>query len=211
MAEKGLLITFEGIDGSGKSTQMDLCAKALSSCGHPPMLTCNPGGTDFGKSLRQILLHSITPVYPMSELLLFIADRAQHTEEVVIPALREKRIILCDRHLDSTIAYQGYGRKLDIQTIQSLNQIALQGIKPDLTFLFDGEPVLLSERVQKRGVADRMEGEKLDFHQRVREGFLALASEEPNRIVVLNALQNPDILHQQVMQHLSALLPVSRT
>ena len=201
----GLFITFEGIDGSGKSTQMALCAEALTAAGYSVLSTRNPGGTNFGLELRQILLHSKGAVFPMSELLLFIADRAQHMDEVVFPALQAGQIVLCDRHIDSTLAYQGYGRGLPLSTIQDLNTIALQGHPPDLTLLFDGEPEQLAQRVSQRGPADRMEGEKTEFHHRVREGFLAVAHENPERVRVLNALKGMETLHAQVMQIVLAL------
>jgi len=204
--QPGLFVTFEGIDGSGKSTQMELCAKALEAAGHPVVLTRNPGGTAFGLELRQILLHSKGAVFPMSELLLFIADRAQHMDEVVFPALAEGKIVLCDRHIDSTLAYQGYGRGLSQETIQELNAIALQGRQPDLTLLFDGDPAVLAQRVNNRGQADRMEGEKADFHRRVREGYLAVAQQNPQRIRVFNALDSVEGLHQQAMQTLQEAL-----
>lgn len=202
----GLFVTFEGIDGSGKSTQMELCAKALEAAGHSVVLTRNPGGTEFGLELRQILLHSTKTVYPLSELLLFIADRAQHMDEVVFPALQAGNIILCDRHMDSTLAYQGYGRGLDLNTIRELNHIAIQGRLPDLTLLFDGDPAILAKRVNHRGQADRMEQEKAEFHHRVREGFLALAAEAPKRITVLDATQDIDTLHQQTMQRIQTAM-----
>jgi dTMP kinase len=202
----GLFVTFEGIDGSGKSTQMELCAKALEAAGYSVVLTRNPGGTEFGLELRQILLHSKGNVFPMSELLLFIADRAQHMDEVVAPALKAGKIVLCDRHIDSTLAYQGYGRGLSLHTIEELNTIALQGRIPDWTLLFDGDPTVLAQRVNNRGQADRMEGEKADFHRRVREGYLAVAQQHPGRIKVFNALDSVEALHQQVMAALEAPL-----
>lgn len=207
--DKGLFITFEGIDGCGKSTQLGLCAEALQQAGHQVVVTRNPGGTEFGQELRNILLHSPRKVFPISELLLFIADRAQHMDEVVFPALNAGKIVLCDRHMDSTLAYQGYGRDIDMETIRELNQIAVQGTQPDLTFLFDADPAILAQRVSKRGQADRLEGEKAEFHIRVREGFLTLAKQEPERIRVINALEAPEAIHQRVMQHLTARLATS--
>lgn len=204
--KRGLFITFEGIDGSGKSTQMQLCAQALEAAGHSVVITRNPGGTAFGLELRQILLHSTQTVYPMSELLLFIADRAQHMDEVVFPALAEGKIILCDRHMDSTLAYQGYGRGLPLVTIRELNEIAIQGRKPDLTLLYDGDPATLAQRVNNRGQADRLEGEKADFHRRVREGFLELAQLEPQRIQVLSALESIEQLQAQTLQQVQNAL-----
>jgi dTMP kinase len=198
--KQGLLITFEGIDGSGKSTQLALCAQALQASDHGVVITRNPGGTPFGLELREILLHSKQTVFPISELLLFIADRAQHMDEVVFPALAAGNMVLCDRHMDSTLAYQGYGRGLSIETIRELNQIAIQGKKPDLTLLFDADPDILAQRVTQRGQADRLEGEKAEFHRKVREGFLDLSQQEPERIRVFNALDSQGTLHQQVMQ-----------
>jgi dTMP kinase len=203
---RGLFITFEGIDGSGKSTQLELLAKALEAAGRKVVITRNPGGTAFGLELRQILLHHPGQVFPISELLLFISDRAQHMDEVVFPSLQQGKIVLCDRHMDSTVAYQGYGRGLSLETIQELNRIAIQGKQPDLTLLFDGDPQVLAQRVTRRGRADRMEGEALDFHTRVREGYLALAGQDPERIRVFNALQPPDALHETVRQSLHSLL-----
>lgn len=203
---QGLFITFEGLDGSGKTTQMSLCAEALSKMGYSVVLTRNPGGTEFGQELREILLHYPKSVYPISELLLFVADRAQHMDEVVFPALRQGQVVLCDRHMDSTVAYQGYGRNLPLETIQTLNHIAIQGRKPDVTLLFDGSPEILSQRVTKRGKADRMESEVHEFHVRVRRGFLALAEAEPERIQVFNALEAPQAQHEQVMRILWPLL-----
>lgn len=202
---KGLWITFEGLDGSGKTTLLHRCAEVLSASGRTVVSTRNPGGTPFGMELRRILLESGEPVSPMAELLLFIADRAQHMEEVIRPGLAEGRVILCDRHLDSTVAYQGYGRGLPLETIHSLNGMAIGGKKPDKTFLLDGDPLELAERIQQRGVADRMEGERNGFHQRVREGFLALARQEPDRFVVLDAMKSREALLEEALRHLEAI------
>lgn len=202
----GLFVTFEGIDGSGKSTQLRQAAQALEHAGHTVLVTRNPGGTEFGQALRDILLHARHAVFPVSELLLFVADRAQHMDEVVFPALQQGHVVLCDRHIDSTIAYQGYGRGLDHAMIDQLNAIALQGRPPDLTLLFDGPPEQLAQRVHRRGQADRMEAEAMAFHQRVRDGFLAEARRHPHRITVLDALSPIDSLHRTVMQHLGTRL-----
>lgn len=202
----GLFVTFEGIDGSGKSTQLKRCAEALQKNGQRVIETRNPGGTPFGQKLRDILLHYPGDVSPISELLLFMADRTQHMNEVVFPALKQNQIVLCDRHIDSSVAYQGYGRGLDITEIHRLNDLAIQGRQPDLTLLFDGDPAILSQRVSKRGQADRLEGEALDFYQRVRDGFLALAEQNPDRFVVLNAETDLETLHQHVIHVLDARL-----
>lgn len=200
MKHNGLFISFEGIDGSGKSTQLQLCADALEKNGQSILVTRNPGGTDFGQELRQILLHSSYAVDPIAELMLFMADRAQHREQVILPALAEGKIVLCDRYSDSTMAYQGYGRGIPQETILQLNQIATQGLAPHLTFLFDGEPAVLAQRVSKRGASDRMEAESLNFRIRVREGYLAVAQKETQRVKRLDATHSIETLHAQVME-----------
>jgi dTMP kinase len=197
--KKGVFISFEGIDGSGKSTQLQLCADALAQAGHSVVVTRNPGGTPFGTELRRILLHGDYAVGSLSELLLFMADRAQHREELILPALAAGKIVLCDRYHDSTLAYQGYGRGLNLAMIRQLNAIATQGLMPELTFLFDGDPAILAQRVNKRGQVDRLEGEPLSFRERVREGYYALAKEEPERIRILDATQSIDALWAEVL------------
>lgn len=199
--QKGLFITFEGIDGCGKTTQLNMVEKALKERKNSVEVisTRNPGGTEFGKALREILLHSNHQLTDMSELLLFITDRAHHMETVVRPGLESGKIILCDRYTDSTVAYQGYGRHLSIPVIEQLNTIATQGIKPDITFLLDGEPETLRKRIQQRGRSDRMEQEVLQFHQNVRDGFLKLATQNTERIILINALDNPECIHTSVM------------
>jgi dTMP kinase len=142
----------------------------------------------------------------MSELMLFMADRAQHMQELVVPALQEGSIVLCDRHMDSSVAYQGYGRGLDIEEINNLNTLAIQGQKPHLTLLFDGEPEELAKRVTKRGAPDRLEGENLAFYQRVREGYLSIAKSDPERFIIFNALQDREILLEEVKIAISARL-----
>ena len=202
----GLFITFEGIDGSGKSTQMDLCAKALKKDGFEVVITRNPGGMKFGEQLRDILLHYPEPLNPLSEMLLFMADRAQHMSEIILPALQEGKIILCDRHIDSTTAYQGYGRGLSLSLIHQVNKSVCQGRLPDVTMLFDGDAKLLAQRVNKRGEADRLESEKQAFHQRVRQGYLVLSRQEPQRFYVFDAMKPPQELHDMVMRRLSSML-----
>ncbi len=206
-----MFITFEGIDGSGKSTQMGFCRDVLQAAGHETLLTRNPGGTELGQGLRQILLHHPGYVSPTCELLLYIADRAQHMDEVVLPALEAGKFVLCDRHLDSTVAYQGYGRDLDRAMIDRLNAIATHGRKPELTLLFHGPPEKLLERVSRRGKADRLEREELDFYEKVADGYLALAEAEPERFAVLDALQPIDTLHREIIAVLNDRLGVSLT
>lgn len=198
------LISFEGGDGSGKTTQLKLLESYLTGQGKLCLSTREPGGTNLGEQIRQALLQAgKEKISSPAELFLYLADRAQHIQEVIQPAFESGRIILCDRYIDSTVAYQGYGRGIDLGTVRSLNQIASHGIKPDLTFLLDC-PVKVGlsrtkERVRialsssagalgdSREGQDRFEQEKEDFHERVRRGFLELARAEPKRIYVLDA------------------------
>lgn len=207
-SNNGYFITFEGIDGSGKSTQMTLCADALRSSGYEVVVTRNPGGTELGSQIRQILLHHPSYVSPTCELLLYMADRAQHMDEVIIPALEAGKIILCDRHIDSTVAYQGHGRGLSLSLINTLNETATHSRKPDLTLLFDATPEVLAARVSNRGEEDRLEREALAFKQKVRQGYLALAHKDCNRFIVLDATESIESLHRQVMDRLLATMGV---
>ncbi|MBX9671693.1 MAG: dTMP kinase [Candidatus Obscuribacterales bacterium] len=181
----GTFITLEGPEGAGKTTQVKLLAKQLQRFDVPFIVTRDPGGTPLGKQIRRILL---TPgsVAPMAELLLYQADRAQHVEELIKPALQEGKLVLCDRYIDSSIAYQGYGRQIDLDLIGRLNQLSTGGLMPVLTILFD----IPSEDGLSRlhpGKEDRIEQEALDFHTRVRQGYLSQAEKEPNRFRVLDA------------------------
>jgi dTMP kinase len=200
----GLFVTFEGIDGSGKSTQLTLLAQTLSRLGVPHLVTRNPGGTELGKEIRQMLLHHPGHVDPTCELLLYMADRAQHQAQVVLPALAAGQIVLCDRHGDSTLAYQGYGRGLPLALIRSLNATATQGRLPDLTLLFDGPVDVLANRVAQRGEADRLEREALTFRQKVRQGYLNLAMADTERVRILDATEPVEALQQQVLALIQA-------
>ncbi|MEM0951051.1 MAG: dTMP kinase [Cyanobacteria bacterium P01_H01_bin.74] len=202
-AKKSLFITFEGIDGCGKSTQLALCAETLSEkYGSESVITTrNPGGTEFGKAVRNILLHSTHKVPPLSELFLFLADRAEHLETLLKPALEAGKIVLCDRYFDSTLVYQGHGRGLDLEVVTQLNAIATQYTQPDCTFLFDADPSALQDRLIARGKAsDRMEKETQAFRDALRNGFLSQAKQYPARIKVLDALESIEDTHQQVIK-----------
>lgn len=196
----GMFITFEGIDGSGKSTQLVLLKEALIEAGHTVLVTRNPGGTELGMQLRKILLHHPGYVDPMCEMMLYMADRAQHMTEVIEPALAEGKIVLCDRFVDSTLAYQGYGRGLCLDAIGQMNNLATRKRQPDLTYLFDGPVEVLASRVTQRGEADRLEREALSFREKVREGYLALAQADPNRIKALDATDSIESLSNKVLQ-----------
>lgn len=182
----GLFITLEGPEGAGKTTQLKLLSKHLDDQGLQYVITRDPGGTAIGKPIRRILLNSETAVHPVTELLLYEADRAQNVSEVIIPALEQGKIVFCDRYTDSTIAYQGYGRALDLKLIDLLNGIATQGLRPQLSILFDIESSTGLARLHPSG-HDRLEREAIEFHQKVRQGYLELVKQEPHRWEVINA------------------------
>ena len=199
-------ITFEGGDGSGKTTQVKALESHLTASGKSCLSTREPGGTSLGELIRQVLLEvGKQPITSPTELFLYLADRAQHIHEVIIPALEQGKIVLCDRHTDSTLAYQGYGRGLDLGLLRSLNDIASQGIKPDLTLLFDCPVEIgLSRSAQRQSQTasarneDRFEQEKIEFHERVRAGFLELARAEPRRFRIIDAARPAEEVGQEI-------------
>ena len=199
-------ITFEGGDGSGKTTQLKALESYLIARGKSCLSTREPGGTSLGELIRQVLLEvSKQPITSPTELFLYLADRAQHIHEVIIPALEQGKIVLCDRHTDSTLAYQGYGRGIDLGLLRSLNDIASQGIKPDLTLLFDCPVEIGLSRTARRQShtasgrnEDRFEREKIEFHERVRAGFLELARAEPNRFRIIDAARSATEVGQEI-------------
>lgn len=195
--KKGLFITFEGADGCGKSTQMKLFAEYLKKQNIDVILTREPGGKGLGEKVREILLNYDGPVSDRCESFLFLADRAQNIDIIVNPAVSQGKVVLCDRHIDSTVAYQGYGRGLDIVRINKLNEIATNGKKPDLTFVFDIDVETSMKRVGKE--KDRMESAGIEFHNRVRKGYLELAKQEPQRIKVLDAAKSINEIHEEVI------------
>lgn len=193
-----LFITFEGADGCGKTTQIELLNEYLHEKGFKTLVTREPGAKGLGEKLREILLNYDGEVSPNCESFLFLADRAQHVDCVIKPALKDGVIVLCDRHTDSTVAYQGYGRQLDIEQIKKLNEIAVNGLKPDLTIVFDIDIETSMQRVGK--TKDRMESAGTDFFNRVRNGYLAIANEEPNRVKVINSADAIENIHKQVIE-----------
>jgi len=200
---QGLFLTLEGGEGVGKSTQAQALAHLLRQRGHEPVVTREPGGTPLGARLRRLLLEEAIAPSPWAELFLFAADRAQHVQEVIAPALEEGRIVLCERFTDSTLAYQGYGRGLDMETVRRVCLAASSGLVPRLTFLLDMEP---ERALARKGHPDRIGREGLEFHRRVREGFLALAREEPQRIVVVDASPPQEEVTWAIWARLAPLL-----
>lgn len=198
---QGLFITFEGPDGCGKTTQMKLLAEYFEKKGKEVVLTREPGGKGLGEKVREILLNYDGEVSDRCESFLFLADRAQNIDIIVNPAVKEGKIVLCDRHIDSTVAYQGYGRGLNIDRINMLNNLATNGKKPDLTLVFDVDVETSMKRVGKE--KDRMESAGIDFHNRVRKGYLELAKQEPKRIKVLDAIKSIEEIHKDVINILA--------
>jgi dTMP kinase len=203
-----LFITFEGIEGCGKTTQIGLLTSYFKRIDRPFLLTREPGGTEVGERIRQILLISENvKIEPMAELFLYAAARIQHFRQVISPALRERKIVLCDRFADATFAYQGYGRGLDLAWIEEIHLRTVENVKPDLTFLLDmaveeGLRRALRRMEKHTDKEDRFEKEAIDFHQRVREGYLTLARKEPQRIIVLDGMKDEQTLHREIRSHL---------
>ncbi len=201
------LITFEGGDGSGKTTQMKRLEGYLTSKGKSCLLTHEPGGTELGRWIRKVIVDGGSgDVANEMELFLYLADRAQHIHEVIRPAMEERKIVLCDRFTDSTLAYQGYGRGFDLELLQRMNQLASGGLQPDLTLLLDCAPETALSRARRRSEeqspggspGDRFESQNLEFHERVRGGFLEIARAEPKRIVVLDSSAPAEKVHEKI-------------
>jgi dTMP kinase len=199
---KGLFITFEGVEGSGKSTQAKLLAAWLRAQGRTVVLTREPGGPYISEKIRKILLDARHhEMQPLTELLLLEASRAQHVAEVIAPALRRGAVVICDRFADSSTAYQGHGRRLDLGMVDRLNRTATGGCWPALTLVIDlPVDVGFSRAAQRRRSFDRMESQEKRFHQRVRAGFRALAAGEPSRVTLLDGRFPPDVVQAAVRQ-----------
>jgi len=211
---RGALITFEGIDGCGKSTHIARLARHFSSMGVPHLITFEPGGTSFGAQVRSLVLSQETAgMGAVAELMLYAADRAEHVRTVIGPALGEGRLVLCDRFTDSSVAFQGYGRGLDLNLIAELNGIATRGLEPDLTILLDLDPEVAASRLEsriagtaKKGGADRFDREARDFHGRVRDGYLRLMEAEPGRIRLIDSTGEPDWVQDRILCEVRSLL-----
>lgn len=203
---RGLFITFEGIDGSGKSTQVKLLREFLDQCGVNYQFAREPGGTALGEQIRTILLNPVhRDMGVLTEALLYSASRAQLSRQVLWPALEAGRPVLCDRFVDSSLCYQGFGGGLDLQFLRELNDNATGNLKPDLTFLFDLPPREAAQR-RRGSPADRMERKELTFHERVREGYLTLARQEPDRIKILDATGEIDAVQRTVRRFVAKAL-----
>lgn len=210
-----MFVTFEGVEGGGKSTQCLLLQQWLEAQGRTVLRTREPGGSALGRELRKTLLsRDSAPIAPKAELFLFLADRAQHVEEIIRPALQRGDVVICDRYADSTVVYQGHGRGLDPAELHNLNHTAISGLWPDLTILLDLPADVGLRRAIQRNVAEgtaasegRFEAEQLDFHQRIRAGYLTRAQAYPERFCVVDALQTPETVAAIVRQAVADRMP----
>ena len=212
-----IFITFEGVEGSGKTTQIKRLKRYLKQKGIPYFTTREPGGTPIGEKVRRILLNRAHgEMIALSELFLYEAARAQHVIQVIRPLLKKKGVILCDRFSDASIAYQGYGRKMDPRLVDLLNQIASKGVRPDLTFLLDCPSdmglrrAVRRDRQKRSNLQDRFEREKIQFHRRVRKGYLSLAKEEPHRIRVIDTREGEQKVFEKIRNTVDALMASKR-
>ncbi len=211
----GLFITLEGIDGCGKSTQIEMLADALSRRGVEPVVTREPGGTLMGERIRKLLSEAGNSMSAETELLLIVAARAQHVRELIGPALEAGRVVISDRYTDSSVAFQGYGRGLDLATVHEMNRFATGGLTPDLTILFDLDPALARARLDRRTRSaapdevdsdlDYLNREEKAFHERVRNGYLRLRESDPSRIRLVDSSGPVEQMRESV---LSLVLPL---
>lgn len=204
-----MFITLEGIEGSGKSTLLKALVRFFETQKKNVLVTREPGGSELGLKLRAIILNATENICPTAELFLFLADRAQHVHDVIQPALLRGQIVICDRYVDSTIAYQGYGRGMDLMFLKELNKYATQNLVPNKTFLLDLPTEKGLERAKKRNQLEnltesegRFEAEELSFHTKIREGFLALAEENPHRYVYLDATMDAKMVASIAIKNL---------
>ena len=210
---KGIFISFEGIEGSGKSTQIKMLNEHIVACGRKTVLTREPGGTEIGEKIRLILLDSShTNMSPRAELFLYEASRNQHLFEVIQPALKRGDIVLCDRYADATTAYQGAARKISGEVIEEAHRIATESLMPDVTFLLDLPAENGLHRARSRNAddpdmatQDRFENEKIEFHKRVRQGYLDLAKREPSRVRIIDATQDISNIYKDILSEVSKL------
>lgn len=196
---RGLFITFEGGEGVGKTTQIARLAKQWETRGRKVIVTREPGGSQIANRIRTLLLDPKNKgLMPLAELFLYEASRVQHISDVIGPALAAGKIVICDRFADSTVVYQGLARKLPAALVKQMNQIATDGLTPDFTFVLDLDPRIGLARVGSRGVMDRMEQEKLSFHEAVRKGYRQLARKYPKRCILIDASRSRDQIHENI-------------
>lgn len=196
---KGKFITFEGPEGSGKTTQAKLLSEYFSGQGIEAVRTREPGGVSISEQLREILLNPDNLICPRAELLLYASGRAQHTEELILPALKEGKYVICERYAHASVAYQGYGRGLDMELINELNRVATRGIYPDITLILDIDVEEGLRRVERSDrVLDRLEKENISFHKKVRNGYLELARMNPD-IIVINAIGTEKNIYEKIV------------
>ena len=201
----GVFVTFEGIDGSGKTTQLMLARQYLADAGHKVHSLREPGSTVVAERIRAILLDKKLTIADTTELLLYEAARAELTAREIVPLLKKGRLVLCDRFYDSTTAYQGYGRNLDVRMVRALHRIAVGTVRPDLTLLFDLDPKAAAARLGS--TRDRLESQSAAFHKRVRRGFLEIARKESRRVKVIDAARPVQAVFEDVKRHLTKRLP----
>ncbi len=205
--ENGKFITFEGTDGSGKTTQIKLLEEYLKDKGYEVVLSREPGGTKVSELIRDLILDPAnTEIVPLTEMILYAASRAQHVAQVIKPAIEAGKIVICDRFVDSSYAYQGCGRGLDLRLIADVNRVAIDGISPDVTFFLDIDPeTAIKRRIDATG-ADRIEQEKLDFHKRVYEGYKKMSLLFPDRIMTIDAEKSIDEISSQLNRYIDTIL-----
>ncbi len=196
----GLFITFEGIDGSGKTLQIKYLKEYFENKKQDIIVTREPGGTKIGEQIRNVLLdNNNTEMNYVTEALLYASARAQLVSEVIKPAIEKNKIVISDRFVDSSLMYQGILRGLGVDNVQLINNFALQNIKPDITFLLDTTPEISKKRMHSRAELDRLDNENNNFYRKLRSEYLSLASQNRNRIVVLNSMANPQIVHNSII------------
>jgi len=204
---KGLFISFEGIDGVGKSTQLDLLVRYFEEIGRTVCRTLEPGGTDLGREIRELLLHRKGEVAPRAEALLFAADRAHHVATLVRPALERGEVVVTDRYLDSSVAYQGSGRDLGFEQVRNLSLFAVDGLLPHLTVLLDLDAEKAAARRSNTGAEpDRLERAKTEFFETARQSYLTMAAAEPSRWLVLDAEQSVEAMQAKIRERVQGLL-----
>lgn len=207
---RGKLISFEGLDGSGKTTQIKKLSAYLESKQFNVVETFEPGDNTSGAILRDLILNPSKNIAPAAELFLYLADRAQHTAEIIMPALTEGKVVISDRFADATLAYQGYGRGIDIPLIKSMNNFATSDIKPDLTVLLDISPIdgqtrMAGRQNEEYENGDRIEKEKIEFHQKLYNGYHTIAASDPTRFIIIDAMLTEEEIHEQIKQKIDKL------